>query len=194
MNLLARFYDPHLGAVKIDGKNIRDMHPKKVRQQISWVTQDSVLFNGTLWENVAYGRHNASESEVMHAIRVARIDDFVDNLEDGYHTNVGDDGKKLSAGQRQRVAIARAVVSNPRILILDEATSQIDGQSESIIHDSLLEFIKGRTTIIITHRQSSLRLADRVVVMDVGRIVHDSTIANASANSEQFQNLFARSA
>ena len=194
MNLLARFYDPHLGSIQIDGKNIREMHPKKVRQQISWVTQDSVLFNGSLWENVAYGRHNATEAEVMHAIRIARIDDFVDALDDGYQTNVGDDGKKLSAGQRQRVAIARAVVSNPRILILDEATSQIDGQSEAIIHDSLMEFIKGRTTIVITHRQSSLRLADRVIVMDLGRIVHDSTIANATEHSEQFQNLFAKSA
>ena len=194
MNLLARFYDPHLGRILIDGKDIRQMHPKKVRSQIAWVTQDSVLFNGTLWENIAYGRHEPTEEEIMRAIKVARIDDFVNELENGYHSNVGDDGKSLSAGQRQRVAIARAVVADPRILILDEATSQIDGQSESVIHDSLAEFIKGRTTFVITHRQSSLRLADRVIVMELGRIVHDSSVKEASENSEQFQVLFRKSA
>ena len=190
MNLLARFYDPHLGRVLIDGKDIRQMHPKKVRAQIAWVTQDSVLFKGTLWENVAYGKHDATEEEILHALKVARIDDFAGELEKGYHSDVGDDGKSLSAGQRQRVAIARAVVADPRILILDEATSQIDGQSENIIHDSLADFIKGRTTFVITHRKSSLRLADRVIVMDLGRIVHDSSVEEASANSEQFQVLF----
>lgn len=194
MNLLARFYDPHLGRVLIDGQDIRQMHPKKVRRQIAWVTQDSVLFNGTVWENVAYGKQGATEEEVMHAFRVARIDDFVDKLEHGYQTNVGDDGKNLSAGQKQRVAIARAVISDPTILILDEATSQIDGQSEGLIHDSLAEFIKGRTTFVVTHRESSLRLADRVIVMDVGKIVSDSSVAEASENSEQFQVLFKKSA
>ncbi|MDA7912112.1 ATP-binding cassette domain-containing protein, partial [bacterium] len=143
------------------------MHPKKVRQQIAWVTQDSVLFNGTVWENICYGNPDATDEQVMNAIRIARIDKFVSKLETGYETNVGDDGKNLSAGQRQRVAIARAVVSNPQILILDEATSQIDGHSESIIHDSLAEFIRDRTTIVITHRPSSLRLADRVIVMEL---------------------------
>ena len=194
MNLLARFYDPHLGRILIDGKDIKQMHPKKVRTQIAWVTQDSVLFKGTLWENVAYGKHDASEEEILHALQVARIDDFVDELEKGYHSDVGDDGKSLSAGQRQRVAIARAVVADPKILILDEATSQIDGQSEGIIHDSLAEFIKGRTTFVITHRQSSLRLADRVIVMELGKIVHDSSVEEASENSEQFQVLFRKSA
>lgn len=194
MNLLARFYDPQIGKVLIDGLDIRQMHPKKIRQQMAWVTQDSVLFNGTLWENIAYGKHHATDEEIRHAINVARIDDFVDKLENGYHSNVGDDGKSLSAGQRQRVAIARAVVSDPRILILDEATSQIDGQTESLIHESLAEFIKDRTTIVITHRQSSLRLADRVIVMDLGRIVHDSSVSDAEEHSAQFQCLFSKSA
>jgi len=194
MNLLARFYDPHLGRILIDGQDIRQMHPKKVRTQLAWVTQESVLFNGTLWENVAYGKHNPTDEEVLDALKVARVDSFANELENGYHTNVGDDGKSLSAGQRQRVAIARAVVADPRILILDEATSQIDGQSEGIIHDSLAEFIKGRTTFIITHRQSSLKLADRVIVMELGRVVHDSSVAEATQQSEQFQVLFAKSA
>ncbi|MFK7767045.1 MAG: ABC transporter ATP-binding protein [Mariniblastus sp.] len=194
MNLLARFYDPHLGKVMIDGKDIRQMHPKKVRQQIAWVTQDSVLFNGTLWENVAYGNPSATDEEIRAALKVSRVDAFVDKLENGYQANVGDDGKNLSAGQRQRVAIARAVLSNPRILILDEATSQIDGQSENLIHNTLADFIKDRTTFVITHRHSSLRLADRVIVMDLGEIVHDSSVADATQNSEQFNCLFQKAA
>lgn len=194
MNLLVRFYDPHIGRVLIDGQDIRDMHPKKVRQQIAWVTQDSMLFKGTVWENVAYGAFNPSKEDILKAMEIARVHDFVDELENGYQTNVGDDGKKLSAGQRQRVAIARAVVANPRILILDEATSQIDGQSESLIHDSLAEFIKTRTTFVVTHRESSLRLADRVLVMELGRIVHDSTVSEACQHSTIFQGLFAKSA
>lgn len=194
MNLLARFYDPHLGRVLFDGQDIRQMNPKQVRRQIAWVTQDSVLFNGTLWDNVAYGRTDPTDEEVMAAIKVAHVDRFVDDLKEGYQTNVGDDGTSLSAGQRQRVAIARAVLSDPRILILDEATSQIDGLSESRIHESLTEFIKGRTTFIVTHRPSSLKLADRVIVMNLGEIVHDSSVADANSNSETFQGLFARSA
>ena len=194
MNLLARFYDPHLGRVLIDGEDIRQMNPKKVRQQIAWVTQDSVLFNGTVWENVAYGKSNPTEEEIQRALKIARVDDFVDQLEHGYQTNVGDDGKSLSAGQRQRVAIARAVVSDPRILILDEATSQIDGQTENLIHDSLAEFIQQRTTFVITHRHSSLRLADRVIVMDLGTIASDSSVEHATENSQEFQCLFAKSA
>ena len=170
------------------------MHPKKVRQQIAWVTQDSVLFNGTLWENIRYGNPDATDEQVMDAIRIARIDKFVSKLENEYQTNVGDDGKNLSAGQRQRVAIARAIVSDPQILILDEATSQIDGQSENIIHDSLAKFIQDRTTIVITHRPSSLRLADRVIVMELGEIVHDSSVQEAKQSSQQFQSLFAKSA
>lgn len=194
MNLLARFYDPHLGRVLIDGVDVRQMNPKKLRQQITWVTQDSVLFNGTLWENVAYGKSDPSDEEILRALKIARVDDFVDQLDNGYQTNVGDDGKSLSAGQRQRVAIARAVLSNPRILILDEATSQIDGQAESLIHDSLSEFLQERTTFIITHRHSSLQLADRVVVMDIGRIVSDSSVEEAEEHSSEFQCLFAKSA
>ena len=194
MNLLARFYDPHNGRVLIDGQDIRQMRPKQVRNQMAWVTQSSVLFNGTLWDNVSYGKAHASEDEIMAAIKVAHVDRFVDSLADGYMTNVGDDGTSLSAGQRQRVALARAVLSDPAILILDEATSQIDGHSEGQILESLREFIKSRTTFIVTHRPSSLKLADRVIVMELGEIVHDSSVADAAADSQQFQQLFSRAA
>jgi len=162
--------------------------------QMAWVTQDSVLFNGTLWDNVSYGRANASDADVLAAIKVAHVDRFVDSLADGYQTDVGDDGTSLSAGQRQRVALARAVLSNPKILILDEATSQIDGHSEGQILESLREFIKSRTTFIVTHRPSSLKLADRVIVMELGEVVHDSGVDGAAVGSKQFQQLFSRAA
>ena len=192
MNLIARFYDPTEGQILLVGVNIRRMSPRKLRRQIAWVTQDSVLFQGTVWDNIAYGNRDAAETEIMAAAKLARVDQYVDQLEHGFHTMVGDEGRNLSAGQRQRVALARAILADPKILILDEATSQIDGETENLIHDSLVEFIEGRTTFIVTHRHSSLRLADRVLVMDLGKIVHDSSVADATENSAQFQSLFAR--
>lgn len=194
MNLLARFYDPNRGQILLDGKDIKQMSPKKLRSQIAWVTQDSVLFNDSIWENVAYGKLNASEEQILNALKIAGVDKFVDKLEGGYDKVVGDDGRLLSAGQRQRVALARAVLSDPRILVLDEATSQMDGQSESLILDGLKDFLVGRTTFVVTHRESSLRLADRVIVMDSGRIISDSTVEEAAKSSQQFQFLFAKSA
>lgn len=194
VNLLARFYDPNRGTIRIDGVDLKEVNPRKLRRQIAWVTQDSHLFQGTLWENIAYGNRSATDQQIRDAARVARLHDFVDTFEDGFEHLVGDDGGTLSAGQRQRVALARAIVANPRILILDEATSQIDGKTETLIHNELADFIKSRTTIIITHRRSSLQLADRVIVMQTGRIVHDSSVANADKNSEQFQHLFAKAA
>lgn len=194
MNLLARFYDPHLGRVLIDGQDIRQMNPKKVRRQFAWVTQDSTLFNATLWDNVTYGNPRASDEDVRRALAMARVDRFADSLSEGLHSNVGDDGTCLSAGQRQRVALARAILSDPRILILDEATSQIDGHAEYQILKGLRPFLKQRTTFIVTHRPSSLELADRVIVLEQGEIVHDSTVDEARRDSTAFQSLFARSA
>jgi len=194
MHLLARFYDPNRGLIRIDGVDLTQVNPRKLRRQIAWVTQDSYLFQGTLWENIAYGSRNATKEQIMEAAKIARLDDFVDTFQNGYQTVVGDDGGHLSAGQRQRVALARAIVADPRIFVLDEATSQIDGKTEGLIHDELAEFIKSRTTIIITHRRSSLALADRLIVMQEGRIVHDSTVEEADRKSEQFQHLFAKAA
>ena len=194
VNLLARFYDPNRGTIKIDGVNLKEVNPRKLRRQIAWVTQDSHLFQGTIWENIAYGRRDATDEQIFAAASIAKLADFVDKFEDGYQTIIGDDGSLLSAGQRQRVAMARAIVADPRIFVLDEATSQIDGKTETLIHGELAEFIKSRTTIIITHRRSSLELADRVIVMQDGRIAHDSSVAEADANSLQFQHLFSKSA
>ena len=194
MNLLARFYDPEQGRVLLDGKNIRKMSPKKLRSQIAWVTQDSVLFNDSIWENVLYGKLNASEDQILYAMKVAGVDRFIEKFEDGYEKIVGENGRFLSAGQRQRVALARAVLADPRILVLDEATSQMDGASETLVLDCLRDFIKDRTTFIVTHRRASLRLADRVVIMEQGQIIEDSTVEEARENSAQFEFLFAKSA
>ena len=194
MNLLCRFYDPNRGQISIDGFDLKDMSPRKLRRQIAWVTQESVLFNGSIRENILYGNPSASEIELEKAIRTAKLSEFVDSMPDGLDSMIGDNGGHLSAGQRQRVAIARAVIADPRILILDEATSQVDGKTESLIHGELESFIRSRTTFIVTHRKSSLALADRVIVMRLGRIVSDSTVDEAMETSRPFQNLFARSA
>lgn len=194
MNLLARFYDPQQGQVLLDGKDIRRMNPKRLRRQIAWVTQQSVLFRGTVWENIAYGSKMATDSDIQWAADIARVTDFLPKLQQGFETNVGDNGSQLSAGQRQRISLARAVLADPRILILDEATSHMDGNTETLIHESLAEFLKNRTTFLVTHRSSSLKLADRVIVMEHGEIVHDDSVANARNASEHFQFLFAKSA
>lgn len=193
MNLLARFYDPSEGEIRIDGVDITKLNPKKLRRQMAWVTQDSILFKGTVRENIAYGTRACSEAQFMEAARLARVDEFIGRLPQGYDTNVGDCGNRLSAGQRQRVALARAIVANPRILILDEATSQMDGHTEKLVHESLRPFLQGRTTILITHRQSSLKLADRVIIMDRGRILSDSP-SDLASQSADFRSLFAKSA
>lgn len=193
-NLIARFYDLGRGKLTIDGVDVRDIHPKKLRQQMAWVTQDTSLFCGSVLENIRYGNLNATQTEISEAIQLAGIDRFLGDLEKGLDSEIGDRGTLLSAGQRQRVALARAIVANPRILILDEATSQMDGQTEQLIHLALRDYLKNRTTILITHRISSLALADRVIVMDAGRIVGDSTPEFASRDVPEFNNLFAKSA
>ena len=194
MNLLCRFYDPQQGGIYLDGKDIRQMNPKRLRRQIAWVTQQSVLFRGTIAENIAYGRKTATRQDIIEAARFAHVTDFLPKMENGLDTAVGENGTQLSAGQRQRVALARAILADPRILILDEATSQMDGHTESLIHESLKRFLKDRTTFIVTHRASSLKLADRIIVMENGEIVNDDNVANTRSASEHFQFLFAKSA
>ena len=194
VNLLARFYDPHVGRILIDGVDIRQTNPRKLRRQMAWVTQDSHLFIGTVLENIGYGLRGATKEQILNAAKLAQVDNYIDQLADGYETDIGEGGRNLSAGQRQRVALARAILADPKILILDEATSQLDGHTEQLVHDSLRPFIKSRTTIIITHRLSTISLADRVIVMDRGRIVSDSTPDDALQSSKEFKYLFAKSA
>ena len=171
VNLLCRFYDPVEGAVRLDDVDLRDARIRELRKKIGIVTQQTILFDDTVLNNIRYGSPHATDAEVITAAKKAHAHGFiVEKLDEGYDTIVGERGGRLSGGQRQRIALARAILRDPEILILDEATSQIDLESEQLIHQVLQEFTRGRTTIIITHRLSTLVLADRILVMDAGRM------------------------
>ena len=173
--LLYRFYDVQLGRVAIDGQDIRQVTQKSVRAVIGIVPQDTVLFNDTIFYNIAYGRTEASREEVLEAARAAHIHDFIVTLPDGYETGVGERGLKLSGGEKQRVAIARAILKNPSILIFDEATSALDSKSEKAIQEELARIAADRTTLVIAHRLSTIVDADQILVMEHGRIVERGT-------------------
>jgi ATP-binding cassette subfamily B protein/subfamily B ATP-binding cassette protein MsbA len=171
LGLLLRFYDPDHGSVLIDGVDIRRVNLRSLRQQIGLVTQETILFDDTIYNNIAYGNRHAKREEVEAAARQAFAHDFIMQLPLGYDTRIGELGGMLSGGQKQRIALARAVLRNPKILILDEFTSMIDAESEALIHQALREFVRNRTTFIITHRQTTLEMVDRIVVLDGGRAV-----------------------
>jgi ATP-binding cassette subfamily B protein/subfamily B ATP-binding cassette protein MsbA len=172
INLLCRFYDPYQGEVLFDGISLRDVALKDLRSRISLVTQQTELFNESILHNIRYGRWDATDEEVIAAAKLARADGFISSFPQGYQTQVGPNGQRLSGGQRQRIALARAFLRNSEILILDEATSQIDVESERLIHEALSEFGKDRTLIMITHRESTLSLATRIVRIDRGKLEH----------------------
>ncbi len=175
IHLLCRFYDVTRGRLEIDGVDIRRLRLEDLRSQIGLVAQQSFLFNGTVAENIAYGKPGASFEEVLRAARAANAHEFIVKLPDGYDMEVGEQGNKLSGGERQRIAIARAILHDPRILILDEATSSLDTPTEKKIQEAIARLVEGRTTFAIAHRLSTLRSADRVVVLDAGRIVETGT-------------------
>ena len=173
--LLFRFYDPSSGVVRIDGQDLRAVTQKSVRSAIGVVPQDTVLFNDTLYRNLAYGRPEATEEEVYRAAKMAHLENFIHSLPEGYETKVGERGLKLSGGEKQRVAIARVILKNPPILILDEATSSLDSLSEQAILGALKEVSHQRTTLVIAHRLSTVRDANSILVMDGGRIVESGS-------------------
>jgi subfamily B ATP-binding cassette protein MsbA len=181
MNLIPRFYDAVSGEILIDGMPIRKVKLSSLRRFIGLVPQEMILFNGTIYENIAFGRPDASEEEVFEAARRANAHDFILSLPQGYQTVVGDRGMRLSGGQQQRISIARAILKDPKILLLDEATSSLDTESEKLVQRSLEELMRGRTTLIIAHRLSTVVNADRIVVIKDGRIIetgrHDELIA-----------------
>lgn len=170
-DLIPRFYDATRGCVKIDGTDVRDYKMESLRSHMSFVTQETFLFNDTIFNNIAIGRPDATEEEVMAAAKVANAHDFIMQTEDGYQTTIGDRGIRLSGGQRQRLCIARAVFKNPSILILDEATSALDTESERIVQDALSKLMEGRTTLVIAHRLSTIREADEIIVLHEGQII-----------------------
>ena len=181
--LLPRFYDPTSGEILIDGISLRDYTQDSVRAHMSVVAQDTVLFNDTIEGNIAMGRPSATHEEIVEAAKVANADSFIRECPEGYDTNIGDRGVKLSGGQRQRLSIARAVQKNPDILILDEATSALDTESEKLVQDALNNLLKGRTSVVIAHRLSTIHNADKIIVVDHGRIAEQGTHAELMARN-----------
>src|SRR5205823_5078171 len=189
--LLPRFYDVQEGAVRIDGHDVRDVTLAGLRRQIGVVFEDSFLFSDTIRENIAYGRPDTTLDEIEAAARAAEAHDFVMALPDGYDTIVGERGLTLSGGQRQRVALARALLTDPRILVLDDATSSVDARIEEEIHATLRRLLQGRTTLLIAHRRSTLRLAGRIAVVDGGHVVDSGTHTELMARCGLYRRLLA---
>jgi len=175
LKLLPRLYDVDNGAVRIDGHDVRDVTLRSLRRSIGYVSQEPFLFFGTVRENIRYGTFDATDNDIERAARRAQAHEFIENLPDGYETLVGERGVKLSGGQRQRLALARTMLKDPAILVLDEATSAVDTETEALIQDRLAEFAADRTTFVIAHRLSTVRTADRILVLDDGQVVEDGT-------------------
>jgi len=171
VDLLPRFYDVTAGSITIDGTDIRELYPKELISLMGVVTQESILFNDTVYNNITFGMENVPHEKVIQAAKIANADEFIVQMENGYDTNIGDRGSKLSGGQRQRLAIARAVLKNPPILILDEATSSLDTESERLVQDALTKLMENRTSIVIAHRLSTIQHADEILVVREGKIV-----------------------
>ncbi|MHA1228404.1 MAG: ABC transporter ATP-binding protein, partial [Candidatus Hodarchaeales archaeon] len=188
--ILARFYEFQGGKILIDGINIRDIKLKSYRKHLGIVLQTPFLFNGTIEGNITYGRKDASQEDFQKALEVSRVNEILEYLKDGLQTQVGEGGALLSTGQRQLVSFARALLADPKILILDEATSSVDAYTESMIQESLEELMKGRTSIVIAHRLSTVKNADRIIVLDKGEIIEEGDHASLLAKGGEYATLY----
>ena len=190
MSLIPRFYDPSEGKVLVDGIDVRDYRLQALRDQIGYVLQETVLFRGTVRDNIAYGREGATEEEIVEAAKLANADEFISRMPDGYQTFVGDRGDTLSGGQRQRIGIARAIIRNNPVLILDEPTAALDTESERLVIEALERLMKGRTVLTIAHRLSTIRDADKIIVLKGGVVAeqgtHDQLLALGGTYAELY--------
>jgi len=191
-NLIPRFYDVNAGSVRVDGRDVREVQRRSLRDRIATVLQEPFLFSGTIAENIGYGRMDATREEIEGAARAVSAHGFISALPDGYDTTVGTGGGTLSQGQRQLVSFARAVLADPRILILDEATSNVDTRTEALIQEALRTLLKGRTSVVIAHRLSTIRNGDVILVVDSGRIVERGTHASLLAAGGLYADLYRR--
>ena len=188
-NLIPRFYDVTEGRILIDGVDVKDCTLSSIYAQMSMVAQEQMLFNDTVYNNIVFGLENVTEDDVIHAAKIANAHDFITEMEEGYETNIGDQGNRLSGGQKQRIAIARAVLKNPAILILDEATSALDTESEKLVQDALTNLMKNRTCIVVAHRLSTIQHANQIIVLEQGSIVEQGTHAELTAKNGTYKKL-----
>jgi subfamily B ATP-binding cassette protein MsbA len=192
ISLAAAFHTPDSGKITVDGVDLSKVRLDTYRTQLGVVLQDTFLFDGSIEENIAFARPGATHEQIMEACRIARVDEFAEGFEKKYDTIVGERGVKLSGGQRQRVSIARAILADPRILILDEATSSLDSESEALIQEGLKYLMKGRTTFVIAHRLSTIRRADQILVVEAGKIVERGTHESLYALGGRYWDLYTR--
>ena len=190
LNLIPRFYDPQSGEITIDNQKIKEISLSSLRKSISLVSQDVILFDDSVINNVRYAKLSASEEEVIEACKQAAADDFIKNLPLKYETIIGENGIRLSGGEKQRISIARAILKNSPIILLDEATSSLDSESESKVQNAILNLTQNRTTIVIAHRFSTIRKADKIVLMSKGNILAIGTHDKLLENSREYKNLY----
>ena len=192
VQLLLRFFDPQSGEIQLDGYNLKSLDLESYLSQVALVPQETLLFGGTIRENILYGKLDATETEIMEASKSAHAHEFIIKFSDGYNTLVGEKGVKLSGGERQRIAIARALLKNPKVLVLDEATSALDNQSEMLIQEALEKLMVGRTTFIIAHRLSTVHSADKIIVLDKGKVIESGTHKELMENESLYYHLYTR--
>ena len=192
LNLIPRFYDPDSGKLKIDGQNIKDLTISSVRSVIALVSQEPILFDMSIKENILYSRPNSTDEEIISAAKSAAADSFISELPNGYDTIIGEKGYSLSGGQKQRISIARAFLKNAPILLLDEATSSLDAESESLVQEAIKKLMKDRTTLVIAHRLSTIINADQIIVLDDGKIVESGTHEELLSKNGIYKKLYER--